>query len=77
MRYNIIVAGGLQLPPPADRVGVIATAAIEQTGRYYKQKDDSANPFKLNDQELFKYAAAAHAIATLAACEAPDASQHK
>ena len=55
MRY--IVAGGLQLPPPADRVGVIAMAAIEQTGRYYKEKDNSANPFKLNDQELFKYVA--------------------
>ena len=55
MRY--IVTGGLQLPPPADRVGVIATAAIEQTGRYYKQKDDSANPFKPNPQELSKYVA--------------------
>ena len=31
------------------RVGVIASAAIAQTGRYYKEKDDSANPFKLND----------------------------
>ena len=40
-----------------DRVGVIATAAIERTGRYYKEKDDSANPFKPNPQELSKYIA--------------------
>ena len=39
------------------RVGLIATAAIEQTGRYYKQKDDSANPFKPNPKELSKYIA--------------------
>jgi len=37
------------------RVNTIATAAIEQTGRYYKEKDDKANPFKLNDTNLFKF----------------------
>ena len=37
------------------RVGTIATAAIEQTGRYYKEKDGEANPFKLNDADLFKF----------------------
>jgi hypothetical protein len=31
----------------------------------------------IGDMGTWKFAAAAHAIATLAACEAPDASQHK
>ena len=31
----------------------------------------------IRDMGTWKYAAAAHAIATLAACEAPDVSQHK
>ena len=31
----------------------------------------------IGDMGTWKYAAAAHAIATLAACEASDASQHK
>lgn len=37
------------------RVNTIAAAAIEQTGKFYGEKDEDANPFKLNDMELFKF----------------------
>ena len=38
-----------------ERVSVIAAAAIEQTGRYYREKDADANPFMLNGQDLFRF----------------------
>ena len=38
-----------------DRVNTIAKFAIEQTGRYYKEKDDNANPFKLSNVNSFEY----------------------
>jgi salicylate hydroxylase len=38
-----------------DRVNTIAKFAIEQTGRYYKEKDDNANPFKLSNANLFEF----------------------
>ena len=38
-----------------DRVKTIAKFAIEQTGRYYKEKDDNANPFKLSNANSFEY----------------------
>ena len=37
------------------RVNRIADAAIRQTGMYYKEKDDKANPFKMNNPDLFNY----------------------
>ena len=36
------------------RVDTIARYAIAQTGRYYKDKDDDANPFVVNDAEMFQ-----------------------
>jgi len=38
-----------------ERVNTIAKFAIEQTGRYYKEKDDNANPFKLSNVNSFEY----------------------
>lgn len=37
------------------RVNHISEAAIRLTGLYYKDKDDGANPFKMNDKELWGY----------------------
>jgi 2-polyprenyl-6-methoxyphenol hydroxylase-like FAD-dependent oxidoreductase len=37
-----------------ERVNAIAKFAIEQTGKYYKEKDDKANPFKLSNADMFK-----------------------
>jgi 2-polyprenyl-6-methoxyphenol hydroxylase-like FAD-dependent oxidoreductase len=36
------------------RVNRIADEAIRQTGLHYQEKDNDANPFKLNNQELMK-----------------------
>jgi len=37
------------------RVNKIAYAAIKSSGLYYQEKDESANPFKMNDKDLFSY----------------------
>lgn len=37
------------------RVNKIAYAAIKASGLYYQEKDESANPFKMNDKDLFSY----------------------
>ena len=39
----------------ASRHYAIARYAIAQTGRYYKDKDDDANPFVVNDAEMFQF----------------------
>ena len=37
------------------RVNKIAYKAIKDSGLYYEEKDDNANPFKLNDKEMFAF----------------------
>jgi 2-polyprenyl-6-methoxyphenol hydroxylase-like FAD-dependent oxidoreductase len=37
------------------RVNRIADEAIRQTGLHYQEKDNDANPFKLNNQELMEH----------------------
>ena len=37
------------------RVNRIADTAIRQTGKYYKEKDDSANPFRMNNADMWKF----------------------
>lgn len=37
------------------RVNKIAYKAIKDSGSYYQDKDDSANPFKLNDKDMFAF----------------------
>jgi hypothetical protein len=37
------------------RVNKIAYKAIKDSGLYYSEKDDDANPFKLNDKDMFEF----------------------
>ena len=37
------------------RINKIAYKAIKDSGSYYQDKDDDANPFKLNDKDMFAF----------------------
>ncbi len=37
------------------RVNKIAYKAIKDSGAYYTEKDDNANPFKMNDKDMFEF----------------------
>lgn len=38
-----------------ERVNTIACFAIEQTGKYYQEKDDTGNPFKVSSVDMVRY----------------------